>query len=197
MIYHLSSQSAISRQKFTGESWTRLLSLGIFYGWQPMGTHIPSMTEIHGFETEYWDGTYLTNDGQIVVTRPTDRGEHRALHGLTRSLIANMVEGVTNGFEKRLAIVGVGYRAALKGKDLEVQAGYSHPVMVPVPEGIEFETPTPTSIVVRGIDKQAVGEIAAKIRKIRKPEPYKGKGIRYENEYVRKKAGKAAKGATA
>jgi large subunit ribosomal protein L6 len=104
-----------------------------------------------------------------------------------------MVEGVTKGYEKSLQIIGVGYRAAMKGKDLEVQAGYSHPVMVPVPDGIEFETPTPTQIVVRGNDKQAVGEIAAKIRKIRKPEPYKGKGIRYEGEYVRKKAGKAAK----
>ena len=104
-----------------------------------------------------------------------------------------MVEGVTKGYEKSLQIVGVGYRAAMKGKDLEVQAGYSHPVMVPVPDGIEFEVPTPTQIVVRGNDKQAVGEIAAKIRKIRKPEPYKGKGIRYEGEYVRKKAGKAAK----
>jgi large subunit ribosomal protein L6 len=133
-------------------------------------------------------------DGQARVERPDDEGFHRSLHGLTRSLLANMVEGVTNGFEKRLQIIGVGYRAALKGKDLEVQAGYSHPVMVQVPDGIEFEVPAPTSIVVRGNDKQAVGEIAAKIRKIRKPEPYKGKGIRYEGEYVRKKAGKAAKG---
>ena len=108
-----------------------------------------------------------------------------------------MVEGVTKGYEKQLQIIGVGYRAAMKGKDLEVQAGYSHPVMVPVPEGIEFEVPTPTQIVVRGNDKQAVGEIAAKIRKIRKPEPYKGKGIRYEGEYVRKKAGKAAKSGAA
>ena len=105
-----------------------------------------------------------------------------------------MVEGVTKGYEKRLTIVGVGYRAAMKGSDLEVQVGYSHPVLVPAPEGIEFEAPTATSIVVRGNDKQQVGEVAANIRKIRKPEPYKGKGIRYENEYVRKKAGKAAKG---
>jgi large subunit ribosomal protein L6 len=105
-----------------------------------------------------------------------------------------MVAGVTGGFEKRLQIIGVGYRAAMKGSDLEIQAGYSHPVLVPVPDGIEFEVPTPTQIVVRGNDKQAVGEIAAKIRKVRKPEPYKGKGIRYEGEYVRKKAGKAAKG---
>ena len=129
----------------------------------------------------------------VPVARPDDEGFNRSLHGLTRSLVANMVEGVTKGYEKSLQIIGVGYRAAMKGKDLEVQAGYSHPVMVPVPDGIEFETPTPTQIVVRGNDKQAVGEIAAKIRKIRKPEPYKGKGIRYEGEYVRKKAGKAAK----
>jgi large subunit ribosomal protein L6 len=129
----------------------------------------------------------------VRVERPDDEGFNRSLHGLTRSLVANMVEGVTKGYEKSLQIIGVGYRAAMKGKDLEVQAGYSHPVMVPVPDGIEFETPTPTQIVVRGNDKQAVGEIAAKIRKIRKPEPYKGKGIRYEGEYVRKKAGKAAK----
>ncbi|HYG72141.1 MAG TPA: 50S ribosomal protein L6 [Actinomycetota bacterium] len=136
-------------------------------------------------------------DGTVRVERPTDEGPHRSLHGLTRTLIANMVEGVTKGYEKRLAIVGVGYRAAMKGKDLEVQVGYSHPVNVPAPDGIEFETPTPTSIVVRGNDKQQVGEVAANIRKIRKPEPYKGKGIRYENEFVRKKAGKAAKGGAA
>ncbi|MEA2556472.1 MAG: large subunit ribosomal protein [Actinomycetota bacterium] len=140
------------------------------------------------------DMRILIEEGQARVERPDDESLHRSLHGLTRSLLANMVEGVTNGFEKRLQIIGVGYRAALKGKDLEVQAGYSHPVLVQVPEGIEFEVPAPTSIVVRGNDKQAVGEIAAKIRKIRKPEPYKGKGIRYEGEYVRKKAGKAAKG---
>jgi large subunit ribosomal protein L6 len=136
-------------------------------------------------------------DGTARVERPDDEGFNRSLHGLSRSLVANMVEGVTKGYEKRLSIIGVGYRAALKGKDLEVQVGYSHPVVVPQPEGIEFEVPTPTSIVVRGNDKQQVGEVAANIRKIRKPEPYKGKGIRYENEYVRKKAGKAAKGAVA
>jgi large subunit ribosomal protein L6 len=133
-------------------------------------------------------------DGALRVERPNDEGFYRGLHGLTRSLIANMVEGVTRGFEKRLAIVGVGYRAQLRGKDLELAVGYSHPVPVRCPEGIEFEVPTPTSIVIRGNDKQAVGEIAARIRKVRKPEPYKGKGIRYEDEYVRKKAGKAAKG---
>jgi large subunit ribosomal protein L6 len=131
-------------------------------------------------------------DGTIVVTRPTDRGEHRALHGLTRSLVANMVEGVTTGFEKRLEIQGVGYRAALKGSDLELALGYSHPVSVKAPDGIEFEVPMPTRIVVRGNSKQAVGEIAAIIRKQRPPEPYKGKGIRYEGEYVARKVGKRA-----
>ena len=141
------------------------------------------------------DMKVVREDGVLRVERPSDEGRHRSLHGLTRSLIANMVEGVTKGYEKRLTILGVGYRAAMKGKDLEIQVGYSHPVNVTAPEGIEFETPTPTSIVVRGNDKQQVGEITANIRKIRKPEPYKGKGIRYENEYVRKKAGKAAKGA--
>jgi large subunit ribosomal protein L6 len=136
----------------------------------------------------------LQDDGVVRVERPNDEGFYRGLHGLTRSLIANMVEGVTKGFEKRLAIVGVGYRAQLRGRDLELSVGYSHPVHVSCPDGIEFEVPTPTSIVIRGNDKQAVGEIAAKIRKVRKPEPYKGKGIRYEGEFVRKKAGKAAKG---
>ncbi len=136
----------------------------------------------------------VREEGVVRVERPSDESTHRSLHGLTRTLLANMVEGVTKGYEKRLAIVGVGYRVALKGGDLEIQVGYSHPVSVPAPEGIEFEVPTATSIVVRGNDKQQVGEVAANIRKIRKPEPYKGKGIRYENEYVRKKAGKAAKG---
>jgi large subunit ribosomal protein L6 len=139
----------------------------------------------------------VQEDGVVRVERPDDEGPSRSLHGLTRSLLANMVEGVTKGFEKRLQIVGVGYRASMKGTDVELQVGYSHPVVVPRPEGIEFEVPTPTQVVVRGSDKQLVGEVAANIRKIRKPEPYKGKGIRYENEYVRKKAGKAAKGATA
>jgi large subunit ribosomal protein L6 len=137
----------------------------------------------------------VNDDGAVRVERPDDQGFNRGLHGLTRSLIANMVTGVTQGFEKRLSIVGVGYRAAMKGKDIEVQVGYSHPVLVPQPDGIEFEVPSPTSIVVRGNDKALVGEVAANIRKIRKPEPYKGKGIRYEDEVVRKKAGKAAKGA--
>jgi large subunit ribosomal protein L6 len=131
-------------------------------------------------------------DGSIVVTRPSERGEDRALHGLTRTLIANMVEGVTNGFEKRLEIQGVGYRAALQGTNLELQVGYSHPVRVTPRQGIEFEVPTPTQVVVKGIDKQVVGQTAAEIRKVRPPEPYKGKGIRYEGEFVRRKVGKRA-----
>jgi large subunit ribosomal protein L6 len=143
--------------------------------------------------TMHPDMKIVSDDGVITVERPDDEGFHRSLHGLTRSLLANMVDGVTKGFEKRLQIVGVGYRAAMKGGDLEIAAGYSHPVVVPQPDGIEFEVPTPTQIVVRGNNKQQVGEIAANIRKVRKPEPYKGKGIRYEGEYVRKKAGKAAK----
>jgi large subunit ribosomal protein L6 len=133
----------------------------------------------------------------VRVERPSDEREHRSLHGLTRTLIANMVEGVVNGYEKRLEIHGVGYRTALSGSDLELQLGFSHPVRFAAPEGIEFEVPAPNRIVVRGIDKQLVGEVAADIRKLRKPEPYKGKGIRYEGEYVKKKAGKAAKGAMA
>jgi large subunit ribosomal protein L6 len=132
------------------------------------------------------------SNGDLTVERPSDRGEHRALHGLTRSLIANMVEGVTQGFEKRLEIQGVGYRARLQGKALELSVGYSHPVSVGAPEGIDFEVPVPTQIVVRGIDKQLVGEIAARIRRSRPPEPYKGKGIRYAGEHVRRKVGKRA-----
>jgi large subunit ribosomal protein L6 len=133
------------------------------------------------------------SDGdQILVTRPSDRGDHRALHGLTRTLIANMVQGVTDGFEKRLEIQGVGYRAQLRGRDLELALGYSHPVSIKAPDGIEFEVPQPTRIVVRGASKQQVGEVAALIRKQRKPEPYKGKGIRYEGEYVARKVGKRA-----
>jgi len=128
----------------------------------------------------------------LTVTRPTERGEDRALHGLTRTLIANMVEGVTKGFEKRLEIQGVGYRAALKGTDLELQVGYSHPVTIKPRTGISFEVPAPTQVVVRGTDKQQVGQTAAEIRKVRPPEPYKGKGIRYEGEYVRRKVGKRA-----
>jgi len=135
----------------------------------------------------------VTQEGdELIVTRPTDRGPHRALHGLTRSLVANMVEGVTNGYQKALEIQGVGYRAQLKGKDLELALGYSHPVSIKAPEGIEFEVPQPTRIVVKGISKQLVGEVAANIRKQRPPEPYKGKGIRYEGEYVARKVGKRA-----
>jgi large subunit ribosomal protein L6 len=132
------------------------------------------------------------HDGELLVTRPTDRGEDRALHGLTRTLVANMVEGVTKGFEKRLEIHGVGYRAQLKGADLELALGFSHPVPYRAPEGIAFEVPQPTQIVVKGIDKQRVGQVAAEIRSIRPPEPYKGKGIRYVGEYVRRKVGKRA-----
>jgi large subunit ribosomal protein L6 len=131
-------------------------------------------------------------EAEIVVTRPTERGEDRALHGLTRTLIANMVEGVTKGFEKHLEIQGVGYRAQLKGTDLELAVGFSHAVTVRPREGITFEVPTPTQIVVKGIDKQKVGQTAAEIRKVRPPEPYKGKGIRYRDEQVRRKVGKRA-----
>jgi large subunit ribosomal protein L6 len=131
-------------------------------------------------------------NGTVTVTRPTERGDDRALHGLTRSLIANMVEGVMNGFSKRLEIQGVGYRASLRGTDLELNVGYSHPVVLKAPQGITFEVPTPTEVIVKGIDKQQVGQIAAEVRKVRPPEPYKGKGIRYEGEYVRRKVGKRA-----
>lgn len=136
--------------------------------------------------------TVTHDDGIITVTRPSDAATHRALHGLTRALVANMVTGITTGFEKRLDIVGVGYRAALKGAELEIQAGFSHPVVVVPPENIEFEVPAPTQIIVKGIDKQQVGQVAADIRAIRKPEPYKGKGIRYQGEVVRRKVGKRA-----
>jgi large subunit ribosomal protein L6 len=131
-------------------------------------------------------------ENEILVTRPTERGEDRALHGLTRTLIANMVEGVTNGYAKRLEIQGVGYRAALRGESLELNVGYSHPVVIEPRPGISFEVPTPTEVIVKGIDKQKVGQTAAEIRQVRKPEPYKGKGIRYEGEFVRRKVGKRA-----
>ena len=130
--------------------------------------------------------------GVMTVTRPDDTAPNRSLHGLTRTLLSNMVTGVTTGFEKKLEIVGVGYRASKKGSDLEILVGYSHPVVVSPPDNIDFDVPTPTQIVVRGIDKQRVGQIAAEIRAIRKPEPYKGKGIRYEGEVVRRKVGKRA-----
>ena len=132
------------------------------------------------------------DDGTLNVTRPDDERDNRALHGLTRSLINNMVVGVTEGFEKRLEIQGVGYRAQLKGKNLELALGYSHPVPIEAPENVEFEVPTPTEVIVRGISKQVVGETAARIRKQRPPEPYKGKGIRYKDEYVARKVGKRA-----
>jgi large subunit ribosomal protein L6 len=138
------------------------------------------------------DMSFGLDDGVLTVSRPTDRGPHRALHGLTRSLVANMVEGVTNGFERRLEIQGVGYRARLQGRNLELSVGYSHQVAIEAPDGIEFEVPQPTQVVVRGIDKQLVGETAARIRRVRPPEPYKGKGIRYAGEQVRRKVGKRA-----
>ncbi len=166
----------------------------------PAGVNVaiePELVTVNGPKGElseriHRDITVARDGEELVVTRPTDRGEHRALHGLTRSLVANMVEGVTAGYEKRLEIQGVGYRAQLKGKDLELALGYSHPVAIKAPDGIEFEVPQPTRIVVRGISKQLVGETAANIRKQRKPEPYKGKGIRYEGEYVARKVGKRA-----
>ena len=131
---------------------------------------------------------------QLVVSRIDDSRDAKAQHGLVRTLVANMVEGVSNGFSKKLQLVGVGYRAALKGSDLEMQLGYSHPVLVECPEGITFQVPQPTEVVVSGANKEQVGQVAADIRKWRKPEPYKGKGIRYEGEYIRRKLGKAAKG---
>jgi large subunit ribosomal protein L6 len=138
------------------------------------------------------DITVAQEDGTLVVTRPTDRSQHRALHGLTRTLVANMVTGVTEGFSKRLEIQGVGYRAALRGSDLEMQLGFSHSVSVKAPEGISFEVPQPTQIIVSGSSKQQVGEVAARIRKWRPPEPYKGKGVRYAGEQVIRKVGKRA-----
>ena len=131
-------------------------------------------------------------DGELTVTRPTERGDDRALHGLTRSLVANMVEGVTKGYERKLEIQGVGYRAALRGTSLELSVGFSHPIVIEPRQGISFEVPTPTEVIVKGIDKQQVGQTAAEVRRVRPPEPYKGKGIRYEGEYVRRKVGKRA-----
>lgn len=136
------------------------------------------------------DMTVKVEDGTLTIERPTDRPKHRALHGLTRSLIANMIVGVTDGYQKVLEIQGVGYRAQAKGKNIELAVGYSHPVQIECPEGIEFELPQPTEIIVRGIDKQQVGQIAANIRESRPPEPYKGKGIRYRDERVLRKVGK-------
>jgi large subunit ribosomal protein L6 len=137
----------------------------------------------------------IEQEGETInVTRQDETREARSQHGLVRTLVANMVEGVCNGYSKKLQLVGVGYRAALKGSDLEMQLGYSHPVFVKCPEGITFECPQPTEIIVSGASKEQVGQVAADIRKWRKPEPYKGKGIRYEGEYIRRKLGKAAKG---
>lgn len=135
--------------------------------------------------------TVAQEDGQLIVSRPSDNKQHRAFHGLSRALIANMVEGVTNGFEKKLELVGVGYRAQMQGSKLVISIGFSHPVEIEAPEGIQFEVPAVTKITVKGIDKQLVGNTAAHIRAIRKPEPYKGKGIKYENETIRRKAGKS------
>jgi large subunit ribosomal protein L6 len=131
-------------------------------------------------------------DGHVTVSRPSDEPKHKALHGLSRTLVQNMVEGVTKGFEKRLELQGVGYRAALQGADLRLDVGYSHPVVMKARQGITFEVPSNTEIVVKGVDKQQVGQTAAEIRKVRPPEPYKGKGIRYQGEYVRRKVGKRA-----
>lgn len=140
------------------------------------------------------DITASVEEGQIVLVRPDDTGDHKAMHGLARSLVQNMVIGVSEGFTKKLEIVGVGYRAAAKGAGaLELQLGFSHPVSIKAPEGIEFEVPVQTEIIIKGIDKQLVGQVAADIRKWRKPEPYKGKGIKYEGERIIRKAGKAAK----
>ena len=138
--------------------------------------------------------TISQEGSEIIVTRPDDSREARSLHGLTRTLIHNMVIGVSEGYSKKLELVGVGYRAALKGKNLEMQLGYSHPVVVEPPEGIEFEVPTQTEILVKGISKERVGQVAADVRKWRAPDPYKGKGIRYSGERIRRKLGKAAKG---
>ena len=157
----------------------------------------PELVRVHGPRGELQERIHrdiaVEQEGeQLLVKRPTDRGEHRALHGLTRSLIANMVTGVTEGFTKTLEIQGVGYRAVMKGSDLELALGYSHPVPIKAPQGIEFEVPVPTRVIIKGNSKQQVGEIAAFIRKQRPPEPYKGKGIRYEGEYVARKVGKRA-----
>ena len=164
----------------------------------PSGVEVeiePGMVKVKGPKGELSqeisrDITVEIEDGTIKVSRPTDRGPHRALHGLTRSLVQNMVTGVTDGYEKHLEIQGVGYRAQSKGKGIELALGYSHPVSVEAPEGIELDVPEPTAIVVRGIDKQKVGQVAANIREKRPPEPYKGKGIRYRDEYVARKVGK-------
>jgi large subunit ribosomal protein L6 len=159
------------------------------------GNHVAVKGPKGTLELDAPEDITVGRDGdQIVVTRPDDERRHRALHGLTRSLVNNMVVGVSEGFAKELEIVGVGYRASAQGSDrVELQVGFSHPVAFEAPAGITFEVPTPTRITVRGADKQMVGEVAANLRKIRKPEPYKGKGIRYADERVLRKAGKSAK----
>jgi large subunit ribosomal protein L6 len=150
----------------------------------------PKGTLSHTFNE---DMIIKVEDGVLTVARPSDERHHRSLHGLSRTLLSNMVVGVSEGFSKNLEIVGVGYRAEMVGTDLKMALGFSHPVLVKAEPGITFEVPAPTRITVRGIDKQRVGQIAAEIRKWRQPEPYKGKGVRYEGEYVRRKLGKTAK----
>jgi large subunit ribosomal protein L6 len=158
------------------------------------GTHVTVKGSKGELSREFNDRvSFSIEDGVVTVGRGDDTRESRALHGLSRALLANMVQGVTEGFTKVLEIQGVGYRASLKGSDLELLVGFSHPVDVKAPKGITFEVPEPTRIVVSGIDKEQVGQVAADIRKVRRPEPYKGKGIRYAGEYVRRKAGKAGK----
>ena len=142
--------------------------------------------------TVHPDIGFEIKDNQILITRPSDEKEHRSLHGLWRALMANMIQGVTQGYAKKLELVGVGYRAEMKGKKLQLQLGFSHPILFAPPDGIKIETPTQTNITVSGIDKQLVGQVAAKLRSFRPPEPYKGKGVKYEGEYIRRKAGKAA-----
>jgi large subunit ribosomal protein L6 len=158
------------------------------------GSHVKVKGPRGHLERDFPETVGVEIDGDVVtVSRQDDQRESRALHGLSRSLLANMVLGVADGFRRELAIVGVGYRAVLKGKDLELQLGFSHPVSVQAPDGITFEVPEPTRIVVSGVDKEQVGQVAADIRKLRPPEPYKGKGVRHLNEQVRRKAGKAGK----
>ena len=159
------------------------------------GATVSVMGPLGTLERTLPQGISIAQEGDtLVVSRPDDERRHRALHGLSRSLVANMVSGVTEGFTKELEIVGVGYRATARGPNaLELALGFSHPVTVDAPEGISFEVPVPTRVIVKGIDKEKVGQVAADIRKLRKPEPYKGKGVRYANERVIRKAGKAAK----